>query len=342
VADPKKTIARGLDRHEREKTLAPNPFAVFKGAPTNIAALKKIAAKVVGQRDRMTALASGILKDLENFRATKSIELADMGLARGENGAIKDTWGPENRSAELAKQVSSRARMGRKTSEDERIAIRRDLVALHSAVKATANTFSDPVSLLYSKTLDSDRRNVIAQNLMRQGPVAVGDAMRHALAIGDLELAAAALDRHDKLSDAERDNLGISKNDFAAHLVADDMAVAKRLSLVIEIAVDEAELINGEAEGKNMSRARVGLGVKLRSLAELPEPKETSAGSFEFTSQKKKQREKEATESDEEKAARLEEEGNAAMRKAMIDSGHGTMLEALGYGPNLADGSAGE
>ena len=43
-------------------------------------------------------------------------------------------------------------------------------------------------------------------------------------------------------------DVGCGPGDFAAHLVADDMAVAKRLSLVIEIAVDEAELINGEAD----------------------------------------------------------------------------------------------
>ena len=93
MANPKTTIARGLDRHEREKTLAPNPFAVFRGAPTNIAALKKIAAKVVGQRDRMSSLAGGILKDLEKFRATKSAELSPGLTGLSQRGLMRRPTG---------------------------------------------------------------------------------------------------------------------------------------------------------------------------------------------------------------------------------------------------------
>ena len=175
MANPKTTLARGLDKHERERTLAPDPLAIFKGAPTNIAALQKVAATVVGKRDRMSSLAGAILADLEKFRATKHAELADMGVVRSEGGAVTDTWGRENRNTELVKQVSARARMGRRTSEDERITIRRELAAIRDAVKATANTFSDPVSMLYSKTLDSERaafrlRTAVAPIYGRSGP----------------------------------------------------------------------------------------------------------------------------------------------------------------------------
>ena len=102
--------------------------------------------------------------------------------------------------------------------------------------------------------------------------------MRRALAVNDLELAAASLDRFDKLSDAEREHLNISKTDFASHLVAEDMAKAARLLLVIDIAGDEAELLNGEAEGKDMARARVGLGQKKRDLEAMGEPPAEDAG----------------------------------------------------------------
>ncbi len=64
--------------------------------------------------------------------------------------------------------------------------------------------------------------------------------------------------------------INISKNEFAKALVSEELTEANRLLLVLDIAAEEGELLNSEAEGRDVSRQWIGLGLKRKALGELP------------------------------------------------------------------------
>ena len=273
MSDSTDKISRGLSA--REKQIAPDPLAVYRRTPKDLDGLKQITTKAVGARERMSTLAGAISADVARFRETKAAELASMGKMVVD-GVTVDDIGPDKRKRMLDAAVAERSKMARQTSADERMQLRKELAGMREAVAAAKASFVDPIAVLHRQTLDSERRATIAANLDRQGPMGVKAAMQNALASGDLELAAAALDRFDHLSKSEREHISIGKQDFATALVGQEIAEAERALLAFEVAADETDLLNAEAEGKDVSRMRLALGLKRRELEALaPEPEET-------------------------------------------------------------------
>ncbi len=337
MPDPKTSIARGIDARERAGTTTSIPLHSLAGAPGNLNSLRQSAARATSKLKRTLALTEAINADVARFTESKRLELSTVGKSTMDTGSIIDRIGQPARQVMLDEAVSARRRMARNTSEDERYKIRRELKDALAAANLVRDLYTDPIRVIHDRTITSNKRATMAVNLQASGPMAVADAMRSAVIRKDFELASAVLSAYDKLTKTERDLIPIGRLDFADAIAGLDARKARAAYLALEVAHDEAEIVNREVEGRGVGQSKIGLAMKRRELetlaAELPEENVDGLPGFKTTTPDPK-----PTETPEEKKARLEKEMNDRTRQALIDSGHGSALEALGYGPNVEDG----
>ncbi len=266
----KDKIAAGLDALERAKSSDTFALQSLVGAPSSIADLNRLASAMSSKRDRLKTLSDSIKTAIEKHREKKSQEFAQLGKVKLENGSTVDELGDTRRRALLDREMAAFARNARSASAEERAKLMTEIRETASKIAAVAHSWTDPVALLMRQTLSDPKRATYAANLSNAGPVAVENAVRDAVITGDASLAAAALDRHDAMPKESRKLVRFSKTEIAESLVAQEWAKARSLIAVAEIAADEAELAEAEAEGKRTTpEQKIGLGVKKSQLAEL-------------------------------------------------------------------------
>lgn len=269
MTTPNGKIGRGIDALERQKSGGNFNLSGLVGAPSSVSDLNALAELATRKRDRLKVLAESTTTAIEKKRHEIEVRYADFGKVRDGNH-VTDTVGDSKRRAAIEREVSKFTRDARKVSDKERGTLIAELRENSEKIAAVKSSWTDPVALLSRISLSDPKRATYAANLANAGPVAVENALRDAVLNNDTALAAAALDRLDAMPKESKKLVRFSKKDVAESLVADEWTAARKYIAISEIAVDEAELANNEAEGKSISsQQKIGLGIKKRELANI-------------------------------------------------------------------------
>ncbi len=266
-------IRAGLDAHERAKSGGTFNLSNLAGAPASVSDLNDLANKATAKRDRLKVLAESINAAVEKYKTQKTVEYAELGRIRDGN-LVTDTLGETRRRAMLEREVAKFTRDARKVSADERSRLLSELHDITSKIAAVRDSWSDPVAVLMRRTLADAKRGVYAQNLASAGPVAVEDALRDAVIGRNAALAAAALDRLSAMSKDQAKSVRFSKRDVAESLVAEEWTKARALIAMVDLATEESELAQAQAEGsRDTAKMLMRVGRLRNELSALvPEP----------------------------------------------------------------------
>jgi len=284
MSDPKSKIAAGLDARERAATGA---FSLqsLQGAPGSLTDIQNITNKLTSKRDRLRVLADAVKTAIEKHTAETEARYRDFGKVRDGNH-VTDTVGDNVRRSAISREISAFTRTARKTSAEERTKLVAEVRELSNKLAAVRSSWTDPVALLSRRTLADSKRATYAANLASAGPVAVENTLRDAVITRNAALASAALDRLEAMPKDSRKLVRFSKSEVAESIVREELAKATAFIMVSEIATEESNLANAEADGKKTTpgdKIRIGamkkeLKLLLGGDPEAEDPDDNSPG----------------------------------------------------------------
>jgi hypothetical protein len=266
-------IQAGLAERERQRQGRNPNIASVIGAPRSVAELVTLQGAMREKRLRHTEYCQSVEQHMIEWRRGRERQLA----------SIPDKQREDFISAEYPAERKRALESGAFSAN--RVKVFGEIQAAHASAQSMANLFADGIGYLNIATLDSEKRARYASMLANAGPAAVSNAIQSAVASGNRDLLAAAIDKVGTLNKSQREQLRVNPRDACNVMLQSEMRDARAALLLLDLYAAETSYEAAKVSGATIpNNAKLELGMKRKTLEALapelvaePDPKPENA-----------------------------------------------------------------
>lgn len=243
-------IVAGLDARSGK-----NSLARLAGAPRNVTEITEVSERIDRNSKRLAEF-SNIGEGIDAYEAERKAYWREAGRRVLDGGQVLETMTAENQRRMVADDVAAERDRILADTETQREKLDRQIREDRHKLEAIADLYADPVAILKTGTLGSERRAAYSRDLEHSGPAEIEAVFRRAVVAGDRDMAAAAMGRMDAMPRDARDAVRVSRGEVANAVVGGEHRKAQIAILGSQVASERALIAHDRAQGRDVPSAR--------------------------------------------------------------------------------------